>query len=82
MGCHIQKHQYTKDDIIISSPPPTVPSTHEIILIPYALDEQHPASRMPVQICWNSEGQRTKEQSSEISNSLSPNINFKKRQEE
>ncbi|CAD8047828.1 unnamed protein product [Paramecium primaurelia] len=80
MGCHIQKHQYTKNDIIISSPNPTVPSSHEIILMPYALDQQHPASRIPIQILWNIEVQRTKEQSSEITNSISPNIIFKQTQ--
>ncbi|CAD8137063.1 unnamed protein product [Paramecium octaurelia] len=80
MGCHIQKHQYTKNDIIISSPPPTVPSSHDIILMPYALKQQHPASRIPDQILWNSEVQRTKEQSSEITNSVSPNNNPNRRQ--
>ncbi|CAD8144379.1 unnamed protein product [Paramecium octaurelia] len=74
MGCNIQKHQYTKNDIIISSPPLTYPSSHEIIMMPYALDEQHPASRIPVQIQWNTKDQKTKEQLSEITISLSPNI--------
>ncbi|CAD8059264.1 unnamed protein product [Paramecium sonneborni] len=80
MGCHIQKHQYQKVDIVISSPPPTVPSSHEIILIPYVLNDKHPASRMPIQTFWNSEGQRTKEQSSKITKSLSPDIKFIQKQ--
>ncbi|CAK58563.1 unnamed protein product (macronuclear) [Paramecium tetraurelia] len=80
MGCNIQKHQYTKNDIIISSPPPTFPSSHEIIMMPYALDEQHPASRMPVQIHWNIKDQKSKEQSSEITTSFSPNTASKPRQ--
>ncbi|CAD8144256.1 unnamed protein product [Paramecium pentaurelia] len=80
MGCHIQKPQYTKNDIIISSPPPTVPSSHEIILMPYALHEQHPASKMPVQIQLDGENKRTKEWSTEITKTFSPNIISKQTQ--